>query len=207
MASPRDHPSGERNKQPILEVLQRVLPPAGTVLEIASGTGQHVMHFARALPKLIWQPSEADAAGREAIHERLRAAPLANVREPLALDVHDAAWPRIAADAIVCINMIHVAPWTATEGLLEHAGRVLASGKPLILYGPYQRGGRHTAPSNEAFDASLRARDPAWGVRDLGEVTALAQRHGFELAEVVEMPANNLTVVLRRVVAAEAAPT
>jgi hypothetical protein len=197
MASPKDHPSGERNKQPILEVLLRVLPPNGTVLEIASGTGQHVMHFARALPKLIWQPSEADAAGREAIHERLRAAPLANVLAPLALDVHD-EWPPIAADAIVCINMIHIAPWTATEGLIEHAGRVLASGKPLILYGPYKRGGRHTAPSNEAFDASLRARDPAWGVRELDDVAALAKRHGFGQPDIIAMPANNLTVVFRR---------
>jgi SAM-dependent methyltransferase len=198
MASPKDHPSGERNKQPILEVLLRVLPPNGTVLEIASGTGQHVMHFARALPKLIWQPSEADAAGREAIHERLRAAPLANVLAPLALDVHDDAWPPIAADAIVCINMIHIAPWTATEGLIEHAGRVLASGKPLILYGPYKRGGHNTAPSNEAFDASLRARDPAWGVRELDDVAALAKRHGFGQPDIIAMPANNLTVVFRR---------
>jgi SAM-dependent methyltransferase len=198
MASLKDHPSGERNKQPILEVLQRVLPPVGTVLEIASGTGQHVVHFARALPALTWQPSEADAECREAIHARLRAAPLANIREPLALDVHDDAWPLMAADAIVCINMIHIAPWTATEGLVKHAGRLLAAGKPLILYGPYKRGGRHTAPSNEAFDTGLRARDPAWGVRDLDDVTTLAARHGFGPPDVIAMPANNLTVVFRR---------
>jgi SAM-dependent methyltransferase len=198
MASPSDHPSGERNKQPILEVLQRVLPSEGTVLEIASGTGQHVVHFARALPALNWQPSEANAECLEAMHARLRAAPLANVRAPLVLDVHDVTWPPIAADAIVCINMIHVAPWTATEGLLRHAGQLLGAGKVLILYGPYKRGGRHTALSNEAFDTSLRARDPAWGVRDLDDVARLAERHGFGQPYVVPMPANNFTVVFRR---------
>jgi SAM-dependent methyltransferase len=198
MALPSDHPSGERNRQPILEVLQRVLPPVGTVLEIASGTGQHIVYFARALPRLTWQPSEADAECLEAMRARLRAAPLTNVGEPLALDVHDDAWPLIAADAIVCINMIHVAPWTATEGLLEHAARLLASGKPLILYGPYKRGGRHTAPSNEAFDTSLRTRDAAWGVRDLDDVTTLAEHHGFGQPDIIAMPANNLTVVFRR---------
>jgi SAM-dependent methyltransferase len=198
MASLKDHPAVERNQQPILEVLRRVLPPAGTVLEIASGTGQHVVHFARALPALTWQPSEADAECLEAMRARFRAVPLANVREPLALDVHDDAWPHIAADAIVCINMIHIAPWTATEGLVKHAGRLLGAGKSMILYGPYKRGGRHTAPSNEAFDASLRARDPAWGVRDLDDVMMLAARHGFGQPDVIAMPANNLTVVFRR---------
>jgi hypothetical protein len=207
MKPPSDSPAAERNKQPILDVLLRVLPAEGTVLEIASGTGQHVVHFARALPQLIWQPSEPDAELRDTIRERLDSEGLQNVRAPLALDVLVDVWPITSADAVLCSNMIHIAPWSATEGLVRHASRLLASGAPLILYGPFKRRGRRTAPSNEAFDASLRARDPAWGVRDLDEVTALAQRHGFELAEVVEMPANNLTVVLRRVVAAEAAAT
>ena len=198
MVSPKDHPSGERNKQPILDVLQRVLPPAGTVLEIASGTGQHVVHFARALPQLTWQPSEADEGLCAVIRERLRAAALPNVREPLLLDVCDDAWLSRAADAIVCINMIHIAPWSATEGLLRHARRLLEPGELLILYGPFKRSGRHTAPSNEAFDRSLRAQDPAWGIRDLDEVERLAARMGFELAETAEMPANNLTVIFRR---------
>jgi SAM-dependent methyltransferase len=198
MELPRDSPPAERNKQPILEVLQRVLPPEGIVLEIASGTGQHIVHFASALPRLIWQPSEADAECREAIRARLSAASLANVREPLALDVHDDAWSLVAADAVVCINMIHIAPWTATESLLEHAARLLATGKPLVLYGPYKRGGRHTAPSNEAFDTNLRARDPAWGVRDLDDVTTLAEHHGFGPPEIIAMPTNNLTVVFQR---------
>jgi SAM-dependent methyltransferase len=198
MGLPKDHPSGERNKRPILEVLRRVLPPTGTVLEIASGTGQHVVHFARALPELIWQPSEADEQLCDAIRERLRAAALPNVREPLLLDVCDDAWLSMAADAIVCINMIHIAPWSATEGLMRHARRLLESGELLILYGPFKRSGRHTAPSNAAFDASLRAQDPDWGVRDLDDVTTLAERCDFERAEIVAMPANNLTVVFRR---------
>ena len=198
MELPKDHPSGERNKQPIAEVLRRLLPPAGTVLEIASGTGQHVVHFARALPGLIWQPSEADDALCEAIRERLRAAALPNVREPLLLDVCNDGWVSMAADAIVCINMIHIAPWSATEGLLRHASRLLEPGELLILYGPFKQSGRHTAPGNAAFDASLRAQNPDWGVRDLDEVTKLAETYGFEQAEVVVMPANNLTVVFRR---------
>ena len=197
MTSLRDSPAAERNKQAILDVLRRVLPPRGTVLEIAGGTGQHVVHFARALAGLIWQPSEADEELCEAMRERLRAPTLPNVREPLLLDVCDDAWLSMTADAIVCINMIHIAPWSATEGLLRHASRLLEPGELLILYGPFKRSGRHTAPSNEAFDASLRAQDPAWGVRDINEVEALAARVRFELAEVVEMPANNLTVSFR----------
>ena len=197
MVLPKDHPSGERNKQPILDVLQRVLPPRGTVLEIASGSGQHVVYFARALARLIWQPSEADEELCEEMRKRLRAATLPNIREPLLLNVCDDAWLSMTADAIVCINMIHIAPWSATEGLLRHASRLLEPGELLILYGPFKRSGRHTAPSNEAFDASLRAQDPAWGVRDIEEVEALAARVGFELAEVVKMPANNLTVSFR----------
>jgi hypothetical protein len=157
-----------------------------------------VAHFARALPRLTWQPSEPDAMFREAIRGRLRAERLMNVRDPLALDVLESAWPALAADAVLCINMIHVAPWTATEGLVRHASRLLAPDRSLILYGPYKRGGRHTAPSNDIFDRGLRARDPEWGVRDLDDVTAIAHGEGFGIADIVEMPANNLTVVLRR---------
>jgi SAM-dependent methyltransferase len=193
-----ESPAAERNKQPIAEVLARVLPRKGLVLEIASGTGQHAVHFARALPALVWQPSDPDRELLAAIRARRAAAVLENLREPLALDVHSRPWPIAVADAIVCINMIHIAPWTAAEALFAEARVVLASGAPLALYGPYMRGGRHTAPSNAAFDASLRARDPAWGVRDLDDVTALAARCGFALREVVEMPANNLTVVYER---------
>ncbi len=200
-AGPRrlpESPAAERNKQAILEVLERLLPTVGTVLEVASGTGQHVVHFARALPRLVWQPSEPDPELRTATAARAAAAALDNLRPPLELDVLEERWPPLAADAMLCINMIHIAPWAATLGLLEHAADLLPSGAPLVLYGPYLRDGRHTAPSNEAFDASLRARNPEWGVRDVGEVASVAARLGFELGEVVAMPANNFTVELRR---------
>ena len=191
-------PAAERNKDPILAVLRRILPPRGTVLEIASGTGQHVVHFAHGLPTLLWQPSEPDDGLRAAIEARVRDAGVANVQSPLALDVLDRPWRLERADAIVCINMIHIAPWAAAQALFGEAQRLLQAGAPLVLYGPYRRGGRHTAPSNEAFDASLRSRDPAWGVRDLDDVEDLGKMSAFALQETVEMPANNLTVVFVR---------
>jgi hypothetical protein len=192
-------PAAERNKQPIAEVLAHVLPPTGLVLEIASGTGQHAEHFARALPALTWLPSEADAAMLPALAERVRRAALPNLDPPLALDVHGAlpALGRVAA--VLCINMIHIAPWSACEALLKHASALLEPGAPLVLYGPFMRDGVHTAPSNAAFDASLRARNPAWGVRDLTDVDGLARLCGFDLQVTIAMPANNLTVVWRRV--------
>lgn len=191
-------PAAERNKEPILEVLRRVLPATGTVLEIASGTGQHIVHFARGVPGLTWQPSEPDSDLRAAIAARVAAAGLPNLRAPLALDVCAARWPIEQAAAVVCINLIHIAPWAVAEALLARAGELLAAGAVLVLYGPYLRGGMHTAPSNAAFDASLRRRDPQWGVRDLDSVTAAAAANGFELREIVAMPANNLTVTFQR---------
>ena len=191
-------PAAERNKQPIAEVLARVLPRSGLVLEIASGTGQHAEHFARALPALTWQPSDADVEMFPSLAARVQSAALPNLRAPLPFDVHDAA-PRLPElAAIVCSNMIHIAPWSACVALLGHAERLLARGAPLVLYGPFKRGGEHTAPSNAAFDADLRRRNPEWGVRDLDDVVALARKHSLELAEIVAMPANNLTVVLTR---------
>jgi SAM-dependent methyltransferase len=191
-------PAVARNRDPILTVLRRILPARGTVLEIASGTGEHAVYFAAALPGIVWQPSDADPAALESIASWRSAAQLPNVKPPLDLDVTSPTWPVECADAVVCINMIHIAPWRAAKGLVVGAGRVLAPRGVLFLYGPYKEGGRHTAPSNEAFDASLRARDPEWGVRDLDEVKALAERHGFEFVERVPMPANNLSVVFRR---------
>jgi len=190
-------PAAERNKGPILAVLQRTLPDAGVVLEIASGTGQHVVHFAAALPNLTWQPSEADAAFHESIRAWTQAGRLTNVRPPVALDV-SRPWPVTQADAVVCINMIHIAPWAAAQALVDGASGVLPPGGVLFLYGPYRRFGRHTAASNEAFDAQLRANDPEWGVRDLEAVVALAGAAGFGLKEIVEMPANNFGVVFRK---------
>ena len=188
-------PSAERNKQPIADVLARVLPQTGVVLEIASGTGQHAEHFARAFPTLTWQPSDPDVEALAILAERVRRAALPNLRAPLELDVHQ---PPLLGDiaAVVCSNMIHIAPWSACAALLLDAERWLAPRAPLVLYGPFKRGGQHISTSNAAFDADLRRRNPEWGVRDLDDVVALAQRHSLELAKVVAMPANNFTVVL-----------
>lgn len=199
-ADPRRHaPATDRNRDPILAVLRDALPPQGLVLEVASGTGQHAAHFAAALPAVTWQPSDPDPGLRASIEGWRAQTALPNLRAPLALDAATHPWPLERADAVVCINMIHIAPWTAGLGLLRGAGAVLPPGGPLLLYGPFRRGGAHTAPSNAAFDADLKARDPSWGVRDLEAVEAAARDHGLALAGVVEMPANNLTVLFRRV--------
>lgn len=191
-------PATARNREAILAVLRGILPAQGTVLEVASGTGEHAVFFAAAFPDMIWQPSDPSEEARRSIAAHAAAAGLANVAPPVALDATASDWPVDRADAIVCINMIHISPWRATEGLMRMAARLLPAGAPLYLYGPYRENGEHTAPSNAAFDASLRARDPGWGVRDLGEVAALAGRHGFALQQRIAMPANNLSVVFRR---------
>jgi SAM-dependent methyltransferase len=194
----RDSPAAERNKEPLLRVLRGLLPEAGLVLELASGTGQHVAYFAAALPALCWQPTDCDEEMLAAIERRLALEPRPNVRPPLRLDVSEQPWPVDRAAAVLCSNLIHIAPWAAAEGLFEGASAVLAPGAPLVLYGPYRIGGWHTAPSNEAFDASLRARNPDWGVRDLDDVVQAAGARGLKFEQSVEMPANNLTVVFRR---------
>jgi len=191
-------PSAERNKDPILEVLRRTLPERGLVLEVSSGTGQHVAHFAKALPGLAWQPSDPDAELRASIARRIREEGLANVEPPVDLDVTRFPWPVQAADAVACINMIHIAPWSATLALFEGAHALLAAGHVLFLYGPYRRFGEHTSQGNEQFDRDLRARNPEWGVRDLEAVSEVAAAFAFTLAEVVEMPANNLSLVFKR---------
>jgi cyclopropane fatty-acyl-phospholipid synthase-like methyltransferase len=191
-------PAVARNRDPILAVLREVLAAPGTVLEIASGSGEHAVHFASALSHLVWQPTDPDAEARRSIAAHAARAQLPNLLPPLALDAAAAAWPVTQADAIVSINMIHIAPWSAAEGLMAGAARLLPPDSPLYLYGPFREHGRHTAPSNAAFDESLKARDPAWGVRDLDEVVALAGRHGLALSRTVAMPANNLSVVFRR---------
>lgn len=202
MTSPhprRTAPAAARNRDPILAVLRRHLPPSGLVLEVASGSGEHAIHFAAALPGLTFQPSDPDLAARVSIAAWAAEAALANLRPALLLDAAAPAWPITAADAVVCINMIHIAPWAAAQGLVRGAAAILPSGAPLLLYGPFRQGGAHTAPTNAAFDADLRARNPQWGVRDLEEVAALAAGHGFGAPVVAAMPANNLTVAFRRV--------
>ncbi|RME24928.1 MAG: DUF938 domain-containing protein [Deltaproteobacteria bacterium] len=197
----RQWPAPLRNRDPILDVLRRVLPgPAPQdrlVLEIAAGTGQHAVYFAAALPWLRWLPTDPDPAAVASIAAWRDEAGLANLLDPVALDVTQ-PWPVDAADAVYCCNMLHIAPWPCTLALLDGARSVLPTGAPLVVYGPFQRGGRHTAPSNAAFDRSLRERDPRWGVRDLDVVAAEARSRGLALDEVVPMPANNLTVVFRR---------
>jgi SAM-dependent methyltransferase len=190
-------PAVARNRDPILAVLRRVLPAPGTVLEIASGTGEHAVYFAAALAHLTWQPTDPDPDARASIAAYREASQLPNLKPVLALDACAPEWPVTRADAIVSINMIHIAPWSAAEGLMAGAGRRLAGGGVLYLYGPFKENGVHTAPSNAAFDASLRTRDPEWGVRDTGEVAALARRNGLALVERVVMPANNLSLVFR----------
>jgi hypothetical protein len=194
----RRAPAASRNRQPILDVLRPRLPDDGLVLEIASGSGEHVMHFAAALPNLVFQPSDPDSSARASIDAWADATGLANVRPAMALDTQQAAWPVEQADAVLCNNMIHIAPWQAAIGLIAGAGRLLSAEGLLYLYGPYRRGGRHTAPSNDAFDRDLRQRNPAWGVRDLEDVTACAHENGFDTPEIVEMPANNLSLIFRR---------
>jgi hypothetical protein len=191
-------PAVARNSDPILAVLREVLTAPGTVLEIASGSGEHAIHFAAALPHLVWQPTDPDARARRSIAAHAARAQLPNLLPPLELDAAAAVWPVTRSDAVVSINMIHIAPWSAAEGLMAGTARLLAPGAPLYLYGPYRLQGQHTAPSNAAFDENLRARDPAWGVRDLDAVAALAARHGLALQRTVAMPANNLSIIFRR---------
>lgn len=195
----RTSPSTARNRDPILQVLRARLPATGLVLEIASGAGEHAVHMARALPDLEWRPTDPDPAALESIAAWRAAAGLPNLLEPLRLDASAPdSWPVKRADAMVCINMIHISPWPASEGLMAGAGRVLPQGGRLFTYGPYRQAGVVTAPSNEAFDASLKARDPAWGLRQAEDVAALAASHGLGLAERIEMPANNLVLVFER---------
>lgn len=192
-------PATARNREPILQVLQAWLPDGARVLEIASGAGEHAAFFARALPHLTWRPSDPDAGARDSIARWRAAAGLPNLLPPLALDATDpASWPQDRLDAIVCINMIHISPWAAAQGLMAGAGRLLRPGGRLFLYGPYLEAGVPTAPSNLAFDESLRSRNPAWGVRRLEEVVDLAAAHGLRLAARVEMPANNLSLVFEK---------
>ncbi len=194
----RHAPATQRNVDAILALLHDVLPDAGTVLEIASGSGEHVVAFARAFPSLTFQPSDPDPQAMTSIAAHRAEAGLGNLAAPIALDVRDAAWPIAQADAILAINMVHISPWEATLGLLDGASRLLPKGAPLYLYGAYWQDGVERAPSNVNFDANLRARNPAWGIRRIEDVTAAAQPLGLVLDRVAPMPANNLSVILRR---------
>jgi SAM-dependent methyltransferase len=191
-------PAVARNRDPILAVLRRHLPDQGTVLEIAAGTGEHAAYLAPQFPHLAWQPTDIDPDALASIEAHRAAANAPNLRAPIMLDVTAPRWPIEQAAAVISINMIHISPWAAAQGLMAGASRLLAAGSVLYLYGPFKENGEHTAPSNAAFDASLRARDPAWAVRDTGDVRTLADSHGFDFIERVAMPANNLSLVFRR---------
>ncbi|HEY8076107.1 MAG TPA: DUF938 domain-containing protein [Labilithrix sp.] len=191
-------PATARNREPILEVLRRVIPRGARVLEIASGSGEHAMYLGAELDVASWQPSDPDPAGRASIDAWRAFAHAERVLPAIDLDVERLPWPVSDVDAVVCINMIHISPWSATEALVSGAAAALVPGGLLYTYGPYMRDGVHTAPSNEAFDASLRGRDPRWGVRDIDDVARAAERQGLELREIVPMPANNLSLVFGR---------
>lgn len=192
-------PATERNSTPILEVLREVLPKQGTVLEIASGTGQHAVFFAPLFPALKWQPTELDPESLLSIDAWILDAGTPNIAAPLQLDVTADSWPVARADAVVCCNMIHIAPWQACEGLFAGAARILAPGAPLFLYGPFLLADVPTSPSNLEFDASLRSRNPVWGIRALDDVTRVAAANGFRFSRKIPMPANNLSVIFTRV--------
>lgn len=201
MDSRQRSPSAARNREPILHVLQPILPRRARVLELASGTGEHAVFFANALPEVSWRPSDPDPEARASIAAWIAAEGLRNVLDPVAIDVRAEEWGVEADapfDAVIAINMIHISPWEATLGLMAGARRLLAPGGVLFTYGPYMRDGRHTAPSNEAFDASLKSRNARWGVRDVADVEGAANAQGLQLHEIVEMPANNLSLVFLR---------
>ena len=191
-------PSVLRNREPLLHVLAGALPERGLVFEIASGSGEHVVHFGRHLPHLTFQPSDPNPVALGSIAAWIAQTDLANVCAPLQFDVLGDACAVAAAEAVVCINMIHIAPFAATPALMRHAASMLAKGAPLCLYGPFRQEGVAFAPGNEEFDRNLRAQDSAWGVRQLEKVAELARAAGFEAPDVIEMPANNLCVVFRR---------
>ena len=197
----RFSPAIQRNREPLLEVLAKVLPREGRLLEIASGSGEHAVWFAPHFPDLTWQTSDLNPELRRSIAAHIADAE-SRLPPPLDIDVTRQDWGALDAplgklDAIFCANMIHIAPWAATLGLLDGAAHYLKTGGKLCLYGPYKRGGVHTAPSNAAFDQSLRAQNPEWGVRDLEVVTEEAHIRGLAASDVIEMPSNNLTVIFQ----------
>lgn len=191
-------PAAARNRDAILMTLSPYLLKFGTVLEVASGSGEHTMYFAAAHPKLTFQPSDPDPDGRASTDAWTRHLHLTNVGPAIELDVAQSIYPSIRADFVICINMIHIAPWPAAVGLMRNAAIILPTGGILFLYGPYRRNGEHTSPSNAAFDADLKARNPAWGVRDLEAVATLASDYGFSAPNIEAMPANNFSLIFTR---------
>jgi hypothetical protein len=193
----RHAPATARNSEPLAEVLAEELPDRGLVLEIASGSGEHAVFLARRFPALDWQPSDVDPEALASVDAWAAEAAVANLRPAIALDAAQANWPIAAADAVLCVNMVHISPWSAAVGLFTGAGRILTSGAPLVLYGPFIEPGRETAPSNLAFDQSLKQRNSEWGLRSTADLDALAADHGLRRTARHAMPANNLVLVYR----------
>lgn len=197
-------PAVARNRDPILDILKDCLPAEGTILEIASGSGEHANYFTDALSPCCWLPSDPDQSARDSIRAWWWDKQLNNILPAVNIDCREAHWvvesepPSPAIKAMVCINMLHISPWDATQGLIRGAERILPSGGILYLYGPYKIGGSHTAPSNQAFDQSLKSRNPEWGVRNLEDVQALAEQHGLNFVKTIQMPANNLSVIFKK---------
>lgn len=196
MNEKRIAPAAERNKQPILDVLEEVLPTSGLVLEIASGTGQHAAFFASQMPHVTWQPSDRDEMALASIHAHVADAGLTNLRVPIRLDVMERPWPVRDLAAILCINMIHISPWASTLALLGGAAETLSNTAPLVMYGPYLIDGE-TAPTNIAFSERLQSEDPTWGVRELRDIEREARNVGLVLEQVIPRPANNHVLVFR----------
>ena len=193
----RHAPATARNSEPLAEVLAEELPDRGLVLEVASGSGEHAVFLARRFPALDWQPSDVDPEALASVDAWAAEAAVANLRPAIALDAAQADWPIAAADAVLCVNMVHISPWSAAVGLFTGAGRILTSGAPLVLYGPFIEPGRETAPSNLAFDQSLKQRNSEWGLRNTADLDALAADHGLRRTARHAMPANNLVLVYR----------
>jgi len=191
-------PAPERNKAPILEVLSKLFDH-GLILEIAAGTGQHAVHFATGLPGVTWQPSEKDPELMHVLTARVAQARLPNLKPPVWLDAASPSWPIGAADGLFSANLLHISAWSVASGLFAGAERLLAPRRLLVTYGPYRKSGEHTSVSNADFDASLRAQNPEWGVRDIDDLSACARDRGFHLIDSVRMPANNFTLVWQRI--------
>tara|TARA_Y100000588_G_C13725801_1_gene699275 strand:- start:50 stop:670 length:621 start_codon:yes stop_codon:yes gene_type:complete len=195
----RHFPATVRNREGIADLLKRHLPERGTVLEIGSGSGEHALYFSELFPDLTWQPSDPDPLNLESIRVWRGTVPdRQNLLAPLALNASDVLLPIDQADAVICVNVIHISPWDATEGLMRNAAALLPLNGLLYLYGPYRIGGTHTAPSNDSFDQSLRRQNEAWGVRNLEEVIGEANKNGLKFIERVDMPANNQSVIFRK---------
>ncbi len=194
-----DFPATYRNRGPLLEVLRDRLPESGTVLEVGSGSGQHIAFFAAQLPHLTFQPSDVQSDHVASIQAWVKEAGVTNVETALLLDACQPGWPLESVEAVLCVNVIHIAPWEVCQSLMRESGRLLAPGAPLILYGAMQLEGRHVSQSNVEFDRGLRAQDPRWGVRDLEQVDEAASCHGLQRDELIKMPANNFVVVYRRI--------